>query len=88
MAAEIIPLFNAVKKEEPQTLKPIKRKESAYNRNPLDVISNNSTSYFVKIPIKGLPKNYDNTTRIIAVSDNIVILFLNRFFNSELFFAP
>ena len=44
MLADTIPLFRAVKKEEPHTLKPIIRNAIAYKRNPCTVIASKSAS--------------------------------------------
>ena len=44
MAAEMAPLFSAVKKAEPHTFTPIMRKASEYSRKPRTVMAYSSAS--------------------------------------------
>ena len=88
IAADTPPLFNAVKKDEPSTLKPMTRKEREYSINPLVVILSSASSYPTKIFASGYAKT--SASKVIKKADAAIMvkLFFLRLLISSVLPAP
>ena len=81
--AEIIPLFNAVKKDEIKILIPITMKLTEIILNACAVIFNKSWLYPTNILANGIDKQNAKTAMTMPTNKFKVKLFFNKLFNSS-----
>ena len=82
IVADTIPLLSAVKNAEPKILKPLIRNETAYRRNPWQVMDARALSYPTKISARGAASSYAINISTTPQTPTIDRLIRSRFLSS------
>ena len=88
MIPEVIPSFNAVNSDDEKILNPDNKYAKTYIWIPSRVIERVSLSYPTKKVARVFAKTSDKRVKHIDDTKIKITLFLNKFFNSSIFFAP